>query len=117
MTSSHRQIENANSIVEVVAMVRDFLATWSPRDLMRLPLSVRPGRIRDEEDVAALHAQLIDEYRVTRATGDEMSALQQLTSLLVCASNRIAELRERNVTGGSSVAASNPVKSAAGRRR
>jgi hypothetical protein len=92
MLSWLRQIDDATSVAQVVSIARDFLATWTPQELARLPTRCRPGRIRDEGDIADLHSNLVDEYRATRATGDELTALQLLTSYLVRVSVRIAEL-------------------------
>src|SRR3979411_913961 len=102
MSSSHRQIDNAKTPAEVVALVRDYLASWTPEELARLPEIVRPGRIRDAEAVDTLHGNLVEEYRTTRASGDELAALQQITGVLVRATIRIAELRESAAKDGSS---------------
>lgn len=56
----HRQVDNAETAVEVVAIARDYLASWSPQEISLLPQSIRPSRMRDEEDVAILHAAVID---------------------------------------------------------
>ena len=116
MSSSHRQIDNAKTPAEVVAVVRDYMATWTPEELARLPEVVRPGRIRDEEDVDTLHGNLVEEYRTTRASGDELAALQQITSLFVRATIRIAELRESAAKGGANAPATGPMKSASSDR-
>jgi hypothetical protein len=92
MSSLFGQIDEAKTVAEVVAIVRDHLATWTPEEIGRLPLACRPGRIRDEMDIADLHSRLVDEYRTTRASGDALTALQLLTSFLVRSSVRIAEL-------------------------
>jgi hypothetical protein len=110
MSSWYRQVDNAKSALEVVAIVRDYLAGWSPEELARIPEACRPGRIRDEEDVETLHSKLVEEYRGTRASGDELSALQHLTSFLVRASIRIAELRDPS-KGGSSAPTTGPMTS------
>jgi hypothetical protein len=78
-----------------------------------LPERVRPGRIRDDVDIQELHEKLVEEYRTTRATGPEMSALQALTGLLVRASVRIAELRENAATSDSNAPRSGPMRAAA----
>lgn len=111
MIAWYHQIDDAKSPLEVVAITRDYLASWTPRELARLPAACRPGKLRDEEDIELLHSRLVDEYRNTRASGEELSSLQQLTSLLVRASIRIAELRDGPSPGGSS----GPAKSAAPR--
>jgi hypothetical protein len=92
MSTWHRQLDDAKSVAEVVSISRDFLATLTPRELARLPESCRPGKIRDESDIAELHGRLAEEYRTTRASGDELTTLQLITSLMVRASVRIAEL-------------------------
>jgi hypothetical protein len=92
MTSWYRQLDNAKSSLEVVAVARDFMARWSPHDLAQLPDACRLGKLRDETDIENLHALLVDEYRDTRASGEELSSLQELTSFFVRSSMRIAEL-------------------------
>ena len=92
MTTWHGQIDGATSVADVVAIARDFVATWTPEELARLPGHCRPGKIRDESDIADLHARLAEEYRVTRASGDALTTLQILTSFMVRTSVRIAQL-------------------------
>ena len=94
----YHQVDNAKSAIEVVAVARDYLAGWGPHEISLLPEGVRPGRMRDEQDVEFLHGKLIDEYRRTLASGDELDALQRMTSFMVRAALRIAELREARST-------------------
>jgi hypothetical protein len=82
MTSWIGQIENAHSTDEVVAIVRDYIALWSPEEIAALPVPVRPGRVRDEADVADLHDRLVEAYRTTRASGDALATLQRLTGFM-----------------------------------
>ena len=77
MTSWYSQLDRAKTAGDTVAVARDFMATWSPEDLALLPASVRPGRLRDEEDVETLHEMLVVAYRDSRATGRELDALQR----------------------------------------
>ena len=86
-----RQIDAATSATEVVAVARDYLATWTPKDLAKLPRECRPGRVKSPGDIEQLHASLVEEYRQNRLTGDELSALQRLTSFIVRASVRLAQ--------------------------
>ena len=92
MISWYRQVDSAKSSLEVVAVARDFMASWSPHDLARLPDACRPGKLRDEIDIENLHGLLVDEYRDTRASGEKLESLQELMSFFVRASMRIAEL-------------------------
>jgi hypothetical protein len=113
MISWYRQLDNAKSSLEVVAVARDFMAGWSPRDIARLPDACRPGKLRDASDIEHLHALLVDEYRGTRASGEELMSLQELTSFFVRASMRIAELNESPGEGGSGSPGKGPMSSAA----
>ena len=113
ITSWYMQLDRAKTANEVVGVARDFLATWSPEDLALLPESCRPGRLRDEEDVEALHATLVEAYRQSRATGKELDALQRLTSFVVRASIRISELAADSSGGtGGGFPSKGPEKSA-----
>jgi hypothetical protein len=93
MLSWFHQLDGATSPAEVVAIARDYLATWTPEELARLPRACRPGRVRVAEDIDEMHSCAVDAYRTTRASGDELTALQLLTSFLVRASLRLAQLR------------------------
>jgi hypothetical protein len=89
-----RQIDDARSTSEVVAVARDYFATWSVTDLARLPAPCRPGRMKGERDLEELHLCVVEEFRRSEATGDSLAALQRLTSFVVRASVRCAQLRE-----------------------
>ena len=93
MLSWFQQLDTARNPAEVVAVTRDYVATWSPEELARLPRTCRPGRLRTPEDIEELHACAVDAYRSTRASGYELTALQLITSFLVRASIRLAQLR------------------------
>ena len=92
ITSWFTQLDRATTIPQVVAVVRDYFATWTPAELARLPVQCRPPRVRDEEDIATLHATLVEEYRTSRSSGEDLDALQRLTSFVVRTSIRLAEL-------------------------
>lgn len=92
MISWFAQIDSAQSPAAVTAVVRDYLALWSPEEIALLPLEVRPGRMRDAADITELHGQLVEQYRRTRASGDALAALQRLTGFVARAALRIAQL-------------------------
>lgn len=113
MVTWYRLLDSARTPLEVVAIARDYLATWTPEEIARLPVAVRPKKLRDERDVEDLHSALVEEYRDTVATGLALDALQRLTTFMVRATIRISELAEPRATGEPSSARS---KSAAPRR-
>ena len=51
----------ARSEDEVVDLVRDYIATWAPHELAQVPLSCRPGKIRDAEDIGDVAFRLTKE--------------------------------------------------------
>ena len=104
MIAWYHLIENSTSSPEVVAVARDYIATWTPREIALLPERCRPGKLRDAYDIELLHDCLIEEYRDSHASGEELSRLQELTSFLVHAMQRIAELAGHNARAGSSEA-------------
>jgi hypothetical protein len=93
MASWFHLIDSARSVPEIVAILRDYFASWTPEEIALLPEPVRPGRVRDVQDIETLHDRLVDEFRGTRATGAHLDALQRLTSHIVRASLRVADLR------------------------
>jgi hypothetical protein len=115
MIAWFRQIDNAKSPFEVVAVARDYFASWSPQELALLPEPCRPGKLRDETDIDNLHSKLVEEYRNTRVSGDALDALQRLTSFLVRASIRIADIADGQAKSGAGSPSTGPMKSAASR--
>jgi hypothetical protein len=51
-------LEEASTEKQVIGAVKDFLATWTPGMLARLPESCRPGKIGGAEDVSDLAFKL-----------------------------------------------------------
>ena len=92
MLNWFHQLDRAASVADVVRVTRDYLATWPPETLALLPPECRPGRLKSHEDIDELHARLVEEYRRTRLEGTRLSALQRMTSFIVRASMRIAQL-------------------------
>ena len=112
ITSWYSQLDRAKSASEAVGIARDFMATWSPEELALRPPSCRPGRLRDELDIEELHGTLVETYRQSRATGKELEALQRLTSFVVRASIRIAEISGESSGGGGGFPSPGPGSSA-----
>jgi len=78
---------NENELLEVA---RDFLATFSPYDLARLPESMRPGRLVDANDVSELAFVLLSHgaHDVSGAP----RGLHRLRRFFTHASVRVSEL-------------------------
>jgi len=48
----HQQLEESADVDAILHVTRDFLATFGPEHLARLPEECRPGRIKGEDDIA-----------------------------------------------------------------
>ena len=94
MISWHRDIEKADTAVQVIMLARDYLATLTPRDLARVPERCRPGRILNEADIAVWSRRLTEEYWQLRGTAADVGVIQELWSFFLRASIHIARLRE-----------------------
>ncbi len=101
MIAWYHLIDNATSTPEVVGVARDYIASWTPREIGLLPERCRPGKLRDAYDIELLHDCVIEEYRGSQATGEELSRLQELTSFVVQAMQRITDLSAQNASGAS----------------
>ena len=101
MPSSSRLLDNAKSTGEVVSIVRDYLAMWTPEEIALLPAPCRPPHLREPADIEELHRCVVEAFRNSRATGEALALLQKLTGFVAQASVRLAQLRGGEAGGGS----------------
>ena len=83
------RIDEAGSEPEVVSVARDYLAMLSHDEYTELPLSLRPRKIVDANDIAAYA------FDLARHEGDdpgEMKLVQQLAQVMMRASVRVSEI-------------------------
>jgi len=88
--SWQQRLKDARSDADVVAVTRDFLATFSPYDLARLPEACRPGRIVDAGDVNDLAFILLrHDHDDSQGTA---RCIHRLTNFFTNASVRLSEI-------------------------
>jgi hypothetical protein len=116
MPSSFRQLDTAATPHEIVSIVRDYFAQWTPEEIALLPEACRPPHIRDSADVEELHRAAVDAFRDSRATGEALTLLRKLTGFVAAASVRLAKLGHP-AAGGGGEAVTPPKRMAAGRDR
>lgn len=92
MASWLLQLDNAASDGEIVSIVRDYFALWSPEEIGLLPDECRPPHVRDAADIEELHRCAVEAFRNSRATGDAQTLLQKHASLVGHACMRLAQL-------------------------
>jgi hypothetical protein len=93
MLNWFRQLDDARSEPELLAVVREYFASLGPPELALLPPACRPRSIKSLADLDELHAQVVEEYRGSQSEGEALNALQRLTSFVVRAAVRSAQLR------------------------
>ena len=92
-------VEAATSEREVVVSARDYLATWTPQMISRLPEDCRPGRITSGEDISEFafrlsQAQLSDD----RCIPDRL-LLERMAAFFSHAAAQIARILRATVVG------------------
>lgn len=82
--------EDAGQLLDVA---RDFLASWEPEDLARLPARARPLRVKGIDDIAFWHQRLVECYVTGAAKGNGSEEVRGMLHFFSLAIQRAAELR------------------------
>ena len=86
---------------EVLALVREHIARWSPAEIARLPCDCRPGRIRDAEDVSRWAFTLASTHCSGTVSRDDEALLDRLLEFVTHAAVRLAALKGAMATAES----------------
>jgi hypothetical protein len=73
---------------EIIAVVRDYLATWSPLELVELPLKCRPSRMKDGDEITLLAFSLVQ----ASCTETDNAGLARMAAFFGAAATRRAEV-------------------------
>ena len=85
-------LNTSESDTQAVAVARDFVATWSPLEISRLPASCRPGRLADANDVSDLAYRLTNAHLRYTGSVTDWLLLERMMNFFVQANARIGEL-------------------------
>ena len=91
-------MSSVESAEQVVALTRDYLASFSPEYLGRLPADCRPTRIKYEDDIEYWAHQLAQRYSGKHEERVDGDLLHELRDYFLHALIRLAELH-RNLPG------------------
>lgn len=86
-------IRDSASEDEVVSLVRDHMARWTPEEIARLPEDCRPGRIRDSDDVSHWAFLLASTHCSGTVHGDDEPLLDRMLEFVTHAAIRLSELK------------------------
>jgi hypothetical protein len=86
-------IRAASQEEEVIELVRDHIALWSPEEIARLPEDCRPPRIRDAEDISRWAFELATSHCAQKVHSDDEVLLDRLLEFVTHAAVRLSELK------------------------
>ncbi len=87
-------LEDVKTTDELLAATRDFLATFTPQHLARLPAEYRPGRIKGEDDIEYWTGRLAQMHRKARGYVDG-ALYDDLLAFFIQACIKLSELRRQ----------------------
>ena len=88
-------LDGAINEKEVVEVTRDYLATWTPRELFSLPPACRPMMVKSAEDIGNLAFELT---RAHFGQGDDLELAQLILKMMTFfshASSRLSGIAAR----------------------
>jgi hypothetical protein len=95
----HCRVEIAETVEEVLGLMRDYIATIPPRSLARLPEPCRALRVKAEDDIEYWTIRLSQRSRPSDAALDD-DVRQEVFNHFLHASMRIAEIHRAVAQGG-----------------
>ena len=91
-TTWHAQLESAPNPDAILSVTRDYLATFGPEHLARLPAECRPGRIKGEDDIAYWSCRLAQYNHATDGGPVDGELMQEILNYFLHAWVRISQI-------------------------
>jgi len=89
----HARLEAADDVSGLLALSRDYLATFAPEHLARLPEDCRPGRIKGEDDIAFWSCRLAQHSHRDPATPVDGELMQEMLNFFLHAWVRLSQVQ------------------------
>ena len=93
MTNWHERIEGTEDQDELLALAREYLASWPPEALAMIPEEARPLQVKGTDDLAYWHQRLVDCFCGGAAKGSESELVRGMLQFFAFALQHAAELR------------------------
>lgn len=93
MSSWFHLLDSAASPGQIVYVVRDYFALWSPEEIALLPVECRPQHMRAPADVEDLHRRTLEAMRASDPPAEVLAVLGKVTAIVAAASVRLALMR------------------------
>lgn len=91
-TTWQAQLEDAAWADQILSVTRDYLATFGPERLARLPAECRPGRIKGEDDIAYWSCKLAQYHHRDPLAPIDVELMQELLNYFLHAWVRLSQL-------------------------
>lgn len=88
MTTWIHALERAASRKAVTDLVNEYLATWTPAEISRLPESCRPGRMHGVEDILHWDVILAEAYCAGAVHGPDNETYGRILAFISAAAER-----------------------------
>ena len=90
-------IREAQHEEDVIQLVRDHMARWSPEELARLPEECRPARIRDADDISQWAYVLASCHCAGTGPEYDDSLVDRMLEFVTQAALRVSEIKSTSV--------------------
>jgi hypothetical protein len=94
----HDLLDASGEIDRVLGVTRDYLATFAPEHLARLPEDCRPGRIKGEDDIAYWSCRLAQYHHRDPGKPVDAELLQELLNYFLHAWVRISQIQRNHAS-------------------
>lgn len=85
-------LDAARTEKDVLVAVKDYLATWTPAMISRIPETCRPGRITGIEDVGELAFRLSNETLKWEGTAGDRVLVERMSAFFGRAASRLSRI-------------------------
>lgn len=92
MTTWIHALERAASDKSLTDLVNEYLATWTPAEISRLPESCRPGRMHGVEDILYWDGVLAEAYCAGAVHGPDNETYGRILAFIAAAAERARAL-------------------------
>jgi hypothetical protein len=93
----HQQLETCDDAAHLLAVSRDYLATFGPEHLARLPADCRPGRIKGEDDIAYWSCKLAQSAHKDQSAPVDAELMQEILNFFLHAWVRLSAITRREI--------------------
>ena len=94
MHECHQRIARAGSPDELLGITRDYLASWQPEMLGKVPEECRPARVKGIDDLYFWRDRLVDVYCSGAVRTDNDSLIRDLLAFFAAASDCAQVMRQ-----------------------